>query len=163
MISSELVVPGSSTRLTSIEACRPEMQALHAHWLTMRGDRSMPARRDFNPATVRDLLPHLMLIDVFPQAPREQRYRVRLHGTAQVNSLGADWTGRFVHEMTDPEAADRLCAIGDHIVETHEPWMSTGDVYYQPNRPYSRFETILLPLSDDDATVNMVLGLTIFF
>jgi hypothetical protein len=123
----------------------------------------MPARRDFDPAKARTLLPHLLLIDVFPEMPRERRFRIRLHGTEQVRYQGADWTGAFVHEKTDSASAARLCAVGDYVVTTHRPWISTGNLYWLPRKRYRHFESVLLPLSDDDATVNMILGLTIFF
>jgi hypothetical protein len=139
MLADSLVVPGSATRLLSLDQCRPELRELHDVWLRLRGDRRMPARRDFDPSEMRKLLPHIMLIDVDASMPREKRYRVRLHGTAQV-------------------AAERLCAVGDHIVETREPWISTGGLYWLPTKPFSRFESILLPLSDDDRSVNMILG-----
>ncbi|SMF23498.1 PAS domain-containing protein [Tistlia consotensis] len=163
MIAASMIVPGSSTRLLSIEDCRPELQELHRLWRELRGERRMPARRDFDPADARRLLPHLMLIDVFPQSPRERRFRVRLHGTAQVDYQGADWTGCYPHQKTDRAPADRLCEVGDQVVASREPWMSTGTLYWLPSKPWSRFETILLPLSDDDETVNMLLGLTVFF
>ncbi|HXJ02472.1 MAG TPA: PAS domain-containing protein [Micropepsaceae bacterium] len=160
---TEGIVPGSATRLLSIDKCRPELKELYGVWQKLRQARRMPARREFDPASVRHLLPHLMLIDVFPEMARERRFRVRLHGTAQVQYQGTDWTGHYPHEKTDQAAADRLCAVGDHIVATREPWMSTGGLYWLPTKPYARFETILLPLSDDDVTVNMILGLTVFF
>jgi hypothetical protein len=160
---AEGIVPGSDTRLLSIDKCRPELRDLYRHWQKLRGTRTMPARRDFEPAAVRHLLPHLMLIDVFPEMPRERRFRVRLHGTAQVEYQKTDWTGYYLHQKTDQVSADRLCAVGDHIVATREPWISTGALYWLPAKPYSTFETILLPLSDDDAVVNMILGLTVFF
>jgi len=163
MLAAKLVVPGSSTRLTAIEDCRPELQALHALWQRLRGDRRMPARSDFDPADAVRLLPHILLVDVVPQVPRERRFRIRLHGTAQVNYLGSDWTGSYPHQKTDKAAADKLCDVGDYVVASHEPWMSTGQAYYFPDNPYSRFESILLPLSDDGEAANMILGLTIFF
>ncbi|HEY4264698.1 MAG TPA: PAS domain-containing protein [Micropepsaceae bacterium] len=162
MITQGLMIPDSYARLASIAKCRTELQALFRFWEKLRGPRSMPARRDFDPADLRALLPHLILIDVFAQKPPERRFRVRLQGTAQVDYQGSDWTGCYLHEKTEQASADRLCAVGDHIVATHEPWMSTGGLYWTRRKPYSRFESILLPLSDDDATVNMILGLTIF-
>jgi hypothetical protein len=158
MLADSLVVPGSATRLLSLDQCRPELRELHDVWLRLRGDRRMPARRDFDPSEMRKLLPHIMLIDVDASMPREKRYRVRLHGTAQVGYQGIDWTGAYLHEKTDKVAAERLGAVGDHIVETREPWISTGGLYWLPTKPFSRFESILLPLSDDDRSVNMILG-----
>ena len=163
MLEARWMVPESVTRLSSIEDCRPELQQIHAHWDGLRGQRRMPARKDFDPIAVRSLLRHLMLIDVFADAPLERRFRVRLHGTAQVDYQKVDWTGAFIHEKTDKASADRLCAVGDQIITTRDPWMSTGGLYWMPDKPFSKFETILLPMSDDDDTVNMILGLTMFF
>lgn len=163
MFTTELLVPHSSRRLSSIDECRPELQELHALWSRLRGERRMPSRAEFDPADARSLLRHLMLIDVLADAPTERRFQVRLHGTAQVEYLGNDWTGSFPHERTDQAAADRLCAVGDHIVASRDPWMSTGRIYFSPKRPLSDFETILLPLSDDGDRVSMILGLTVFF
>ena len=163
MLVFDSMVPGSATRLLSVEECRPEIQELYRLWCDLRGTRAMPARADFNPSRARRLLPHLLLVDVDPDAPRLRRFRIRLHGTAQVEYQGIDWTGAYLHDRAGPEAAERLCDVGDHIVSAREPWVSTGGLYWLPEKPYSRFEAILLPLSDDDQTVNMILGLTIFF
>ncbi|HLZ67992.1 MAG TPA: PAS domain-containing protein [Aliidongia sp.] len=163
MIVDQAIVPGSARRLGSIEDCRPELRELHSLWQRIRGDRRMPARCDFDPAEVPKLLPDMFLVDVLPNAPVEQRFRVRLQGTAQVDYFGADWTGRFLHEMIDQASADRFCAVGDYVVVTRAPWMSTGDLYWVPEKPFYKFETLLLPLSEDDATVNMILGITRLF
>jgi len=145
MLTASKVVPGSYARIDSVEECRPELRQLHDLWQALRGERRMPARRDFDPADARRLLPHIMLIDVVAEAPRERRYRVRLHGTAQAAFQGTDWTGAYLHEKTDRESAERLCDVGDHIVASRAPWMSTGSLYWTESRPYSRFETMLLP------------------
>ncbi len=163
MISDALIVPGSTTRLLTLDQCRPELKQIFALWDLLRGERSMPSRSDFNPAAARSLLPHLILVDVFPDQSQKRRFRVRLHGTAQVRYQGDDWTGAYIHEKTDTASADRLCAVGDYILAKHEPWISTGNLYWQPNKRYRKFESILLPMSDDGTTVNMILGLTIFF
>jgi len=163
MLTENLIVPGSASRLLTIEQCRPELKEIYALWNTLRGNRSMPSRGDFNPAEALNLLPHLLLVDVDPDMPRSRRFKVRLHGTEQVRYQKTDWTGAYIHEKTDAASADRLCAVGDHIVATHEPWISTGNLYWHPRKHYRHFESILLPMSDDDRTVNMILGLTIFF
>jgi len=160
MIIEPGVVPGSTKRLLSIEECRPELQALYALWQKIRGDRLMPARQDFDPADIPQLLPYLFLIDVFSEKPREQRFRVRLQGTAQAAYHGVDWTGSYVQEMIDPASAERFWDLGDHIIASREPWMSTGKLYWIPSKPYYDFETVILPLSDNDSVVNMLLGLT---
>ncbi|GGF01939.1 hypothetical protein GCM10011611_04290 [Aliidongia dinghuensis] len=162
MIVDHAIVPGSTKRL-SIGECRPELQELHALWQRLRGNRRMPARRDFDPIQVPKLLPDMFLVDVLAGNPPERRYRVRLQGTAQADYYGADWTGSYIHQMIDQESADRFCAVGDFIVASREPWISTGALYWLPEKPYYRFESVLLPLSDDGISVNMILGLTRLF
>lgn len=163
MLTDNLIVPGSAARILKPEQCRPETKELYALWNRLRANRTMPARRDFSPTQARRLLPHILLIDVLPNTPRDRRFRIRLHGTEQVRYQGADWTGAYVHEKTDAHSAARLCAVGDYVVTTHKPWISTGNLYWLPEKRYRHFESILLPMSDDDSTVNMILGLTIFF
>jgi hypothetical protein len=163
MITEEAIVQGSTQRLMSIEECRPELQELHAVWQSLRHGRTMPARRDFDPTAVPKLLPDIFLVDVLPDRPPEGRYRVRVQGTAQVAYHGTDWTGSYLHELVDAATAARFIALGDYIVESREPWMSTGNLYWLPRKPFYRFETVMLPLSDDNRTVNMILGLTRLF
>ena len=47
--------------------------------------------------------------------------------------------------------------------QNEAPWMSTGGLYWIPEKPFYHFESLLLPLSDDDEIVNMILGMTIVF
>jgi len=162
MSSSQLLVPQDYSRLDSVDGCARELQALFAHWLGLKGDRRMPSRQDFDPTQVPRLLRHMILVDVFADAPRERRFRVRLLGTEQVDRLGGDWTGFFPHDGVDLAAAERLCAVGEHIVASREPWISTGKVYWVPGKEHTTFETVLLPLSDDNDNVNMIIGLTKF-
>ena len=61
------------------------------YWVSLRGDRTMPARTDVEPLHIPpEFLPNLMLIDVL-HAPR--RYRYRLIGTQVVAASGEDRTG----------------------------------------------------------------------
>ncbi len=161
MITAQAIIPGSYRRFSSIDECRPELQELHGLWQDLRAGRAMPARRDFDPALVPRLLPNMFLVDVMAGAPPERRFRVRLQGTAQVAYHGADWTGSHIHQMTDRQSADQLCAVGEQIVADRTPWMSAGRLYWIPSKPFYNFESILLPLSNDGETVNMILGLTI--
>ena len=157
------IVPGSSRRIASITACRRELQQLHALWDRIRGTRRMPARRDFEPMEVPKLLSRMYLVDVMPDSPIERRYRVRLQGTEEVRNQGTDWTGAFLHEATERGAADRLVAVAEHVVSARAPWMSTGRLYWIAEKPLYHFESVLLPLSEDDDIVNMIMGLTIVF
>lgn len=157
------IVPGSARPVASITECRPELQELHALWTRLRGARRMPSRGDFDPLEVPRLLSRIYLVDCLPENPPERRYRVRLQGTEEVRTLGADWTGRFLHEVADRETADRLVAVAELVATSRQPRMSTGALYWIPETPFYHFESLLLPLSPDDDVVNMILGITVVF
>src|SRR5688500_13935566 len=69
---------------------------LLAYWNKRRGNRSMPARRDLDPAQIRSLLPNLVLIDV---AAGCTDFRFRLLGTAVAAQCVRDHTGKRFSEL----------------------------------------------------------------
>ncbi len=157
------IIPGTYRRITAITECRTEIQELHAVWQRMRGARELPARRDFDPVEVPWLLSRMFLVDVLPTDVAARRYRVRLEGTELVASHGRDWTGRFLHEVNELAAADRLVAAADYVVARRAPLMSAGQLYWLADKRYYHYESIVLPLAVDDRVVNMLMGITIVF
>ena len=64
--------------------------ALYSYWESKRGDRSMPARADIDPAEIPSLLSIILLMDTSTAG----EYRYRLVGTEIVRWLGRDTTGQ---------------------------------------------------------------------
>jgi hypothetical protein len=122
------------------------------YWVRKRGDRSMPRRRDIDPAEITRLLPNLQLIDV-----DGDRYRYRLVGTALVEAFGRDYTGKYPHELFTGLRCDFVCALYRSVRDARRPmfnrsrYHTTKDVDMVANRLY-------LPLSEDDRQVSMLLG-----
>jgi len=85
--------------MTANPQSHPVLGALLRYWQQKRGTRILPARRDIDPLEMApDLLPHLVLADLFD---RGTRVRLRLVGTTVVKRLGFDPTGRYFDaEMT---------------------------------------------------------------
>jgi hypothetical protein len=82
-------VPMSATPLS-----HPVLGSLLRYWQQKRGARILPARRDIDPLEMGpDLLPHLVLADLFD---RGTRVRLRLVGTTIAKRLGFDPTGRYL-------------------------------------------------------------------
>jgi hypothetical protein len=142
-------------RTATVGALRdPHMQALHSYWLAKRGDRSMPARKDIDPSEIKPLLPYVMMIDM--EAP--YRYRMRLVGTGIVDFIGRDFTGRIAGSEMPPDAARMMHAILDTVAEFRSPIFRAGKAYWWKEKAYRDFEACFLPLSNDDKTVNIILG-----
>ncbi len=70
-----------------------------AYWQRLHRKGHPPARADIDPAEVRALLPNLALLD---DATGDGRARYRLAGTAVVELLGCEPTGRAVAAIDSP-------------------------------------------------------------
>jgi hypothetical protein len=127
-----------------------------AYWRKRRGDRPMPARRDFDPAEVPSLLPHLQLIDIVAG-----RFRYRLVGTELVQMFGRDYTGEFADELFHGPRSQMICEVYSAVCEARQPmflrnrYLTTKNLDLIANRLY-------LPLSEDACQVNMILGAMTF-
>ncbi|WP_341705558.1 PAS domain-containing protein [Ferrovibrio sp.] len=150
--------------LDFLEHCSPRIRRTWDYWNAKRGTRPMPARRDIDPAEIPDLLPYLVLTEVLPAAPF---LRYRLVGTKQVAIRGHDPTGLPVrghyigHHLGNDEDEVmlnyRIVIEGRRFVYDYDA--TTGperDDSSFGNRPVREHGTLLLPLSGDGETVDMV-------
>jgi hypothetical protein len=69
-----------------------------AYWLSRRGGRFMPRRRDIDPSEIRGLLPSVCLIEVV--SPEAAVFR--LAGTAHRETMGFEPTGRNFVDLVEP-------------------------------------------------------------
>lgn len=84
----------------------PLLQSLYEYWLGRRHGRAVPERRDIDPLDMpRNLLPHLLLVELHGARPR---IRYRLIGTAISERYGEDFTGRYLDEVSGPHYRDLL-------------------------------------------------------
>ena len=131
----------------------PRLSALHAYWEKERGDRPLPSRTDIDPAALRFVLGHLVLLDVLREP---LRFRIRLQGTELEWWMGGNLTGQEIERLRTPalRALVRKCLTA--TVESRVPHHRIGEeiVGDLPRR----YEALLLPLASDGANVNMVLA-----
>src|SRR5262245_14052974 len=125
---------------------------LYRYWLSKRGSRKAPARRDLDPADIPALLRYLTIVD-----KAEGRFRYRLAGTAISQEFGRDLTGGFVGDYVEPpEYGAALRAIYEHVFTTVCPVFTTSE-YKPKSGDVHNLSRLLLPLSDDGVNVNMVI------
>jgi hypothetical protein len=124
------------------------------YWLSKRTKKQIPPRSRIEPAEIARLLPNIMLIDV-EYAPL--RFRFRLVGTQLVSVYGGEYTGRYLDEL---DLDDHGRAITCDYKEAAQCGMPQCDEYaYQmDSERYRHFERLLLPLSADGHSVNMLFG-----
>ena len=136
---------------------KPENAAFlefYEYWLGKGAGKGMAARADIDPMDIPALLANVFLIDVVPGKPR--RFRFRLVGT-RITELEGEMTNRFLDEFV-PGAAGTAMArhyeetIQGHIYVRHE-------TLHWRKREYVNYDVLLLPLSSDGQSVDMLFGL----
>lgn len=126
---------------------------LFEYWSAKCAGRAMPSRRDIDPAEMRTLLPHLQFVEMVDDG---QRFRYGLTGTAIVEAYGRELTGRFVDEVLPPARrpiAERHYRL---IFETRRP-IVVQNGYVTEQGAQMIVDRLLVPLSNDGVTVNLVL------
>ena len=118
----------------------------------------MPSRGDFDPIAVPPILPHLSLMEVVHGEP--MRFRVRLMGTALVERFGEN-TGRYLDEVGFGDSYEAVAEAYKACVRTGRPQFSETE-YWTDTRRYFRVSRLVLPLSENDKAVNMVLAGLLF-
>ncbi len=124
-----------------------------AYWGAKRGPRTMPSRKDIDPAEMVSFLPNVFLLDVKAD-PLDFRYR--LIGTLMDQHMNERYTGRWMSDIPHqkpPSIIWRSCQL---VVESRCPY-SSETPYVGKHRDFKHTEDIILPLSDNDDAVNMLL------
>ena len=135
------------------QQCARRIQAFYEHWDHLRGDRTCPSRGDFDPADVPEYLEYISLVDVSPTAPR---FVYRLVGTGMVRLLGKELTGEAVGTGVKPSEIDSVLDRYHTVADSMSP-LYHRDFLQEEDNDYTEVERLMLPLSDNDQTVNMIL------
>jgi hypothetical protein len=139
-----------------IGACHENVQAMYDYWLGKRGERPMPARADIEPAEIKKLLPMMVLVDVTTDV---RRFVYRLVGTREVTERGGDPTGKSVAEAYFGGSLEETLSCYEYVVRNRAPFCYR-DPYAAPDGQIQNDDIVYLPLSDDGASVNMILVFT---
>lgn len=136
-----------------IDACHASVRKLYDYWSAKKGGRVMPRRADVDPVDVKPYLPMMMLVDVTAD---ERRFVYRLVGTAEVANRGSDPTGKSVQEAFFGGSVEETLGCYEYVVRNRAPFCYRG-AYSAPDGRIETDDVLYLPLSDDGASVNMIL------
>jgi hypothetical protein len=137
------------------------LASVRDYWFGKRGDRSMPSRSDISPAQLKSELPHILLADVIDGGAD---FRYRLVGTQLRRFFFDEPSGKLMSEAIAPFGEMTLQGtLGAYrnVIERRAPVRLTGSGSFYGQDP-KLFDALLAPLSDDGATVNMILGTFVF-
>jgi CheY-like chemotaxis protein len=98
----------------------PVLRRAYDYWLKKCAGRPFPDRADLDPAEIKDVLPHLTIVEVAGSEARP-RFRYRLIGTAIVDAVGRDRTGCFADEALHRRQAEFLSGLWREVCSTGCP------------------------------------------
>lgn len=125
------------------------------YWLSLRGDKEMPARADISPRSMREFLPYVGLIEFTPLPGGEEDYSVRLAG-GKVEEIFGSLTGQSLRDTLPPEIAARWRLVFDEVRRSKSPLVATSRVAFN-NQRHLKQEVFVAPLGED-GTVQMLFG-----
>lgn len=142
-----------TTSLEFLDRCSPKIASFYRFWESKLNGRRMPARGDFDPVEMKEWLPGIVLVDV-EHNPRRLVYR--LVGTRSVSLKQRDVTGQTVEDGYHGSSLDEILENYRQVIEGRCA-VYDWEVQVSQNRHLEDSETLLLPLSNDGETVNMVM------
>ena len=136
-----------------------ELKDLLAYWDARRGERSMPARADIDPADIPSLLAHIVLVET---GETLDDFRYRLCGTEFCRGFENERTGMRFADLPQIENFERVyegywCT---HVEQ--RPHYFHGQIV-SPSRSFIKYSRLTLPLSADGHRVDIILGGFVFF
>lgn len=135
----------------AVLTCDLNVRALD-YWNKQRGDRAMPARADLDPADIVNILPNVILLDVKAE-PLDFRYR--LIGTAITNNLNTNLSGQWMRDIPYQAPPSLIHGACRRVFEERHP-ISSNIPYVGPNKDFFAAEDVIMPLSVDGKTINML-------
>jgi hypothetical protein len=127
------------------------LQALD-YWNERRGDRMMPARADLDPADLDHVLANIVLLDVRAE-PLDFRYR--LIGTAVMDHQNGNLAGQWMRDIPHQAPPSKIYGACRRAVEERCPVSDKAPHLVAEEKIFSA-ETVVMPLSVDGKTVNML-------
>ena len=123
------------------------------HWLARRRGPSLPLRSDIDPVDLKPWMGNVTLIETRrPQAG----YHIRVWPTRVAEFSGADFHNRPLDAVRPRNLAEKLSAWCDEAVSEGQP--VAGHCSLSGTLSDAVFEVVVMPLSRNGETADMVLG-----
>jgi hypothetical protein len=139
----------------------PKARQLFAYWLRAHPPDRLPGRQHVSPQDIAELLPNLALVEVHDTPAR---FRYRLLGSCLDAHSGRSLVGQWL-DAAHAESAGSLELLADYrmVVATRNPCWRRGAPRVASQLGCGLVEVLRLPLAADGSTIDMILGLTLYF
>jgi hypothetical protein len=136
----------------------PIIRSAYRYGQTKCEGSHLPRRRDIDPIDIPKVLPHVSLVE---RDPDSGRMWYRLIGTALVDCLGFDCTGRYLDEVYPEFNASPSKHFRDDVFRTGQPSHRLGHPSIRFAQDFAAIERLYLPLASDRVHVNVVMGVIV--
>jgi hypothetical protein len=139
-------------------AADPRFGEFYQYWRSRApAEGGLPGRQHIDPVEIPHLLPGIVLFDVVHDGTR-LRFRWRLIGTAVVDAVGTDYTGRFIDEVIITAGSyEVLHDVLSGIVRTKQPHFWRTHIRASV-RNFRWLQRLALPLARDGEIVDMLIA-----
>lgn len=162
MTRDEPVRPEASLQPNPPLDTHPKIARMLEIWRALApGPGLLPGRQHFDPVSVPDILPNLWLIDVLDQPG--PRFRCRLVGGAMRKAGVRLRKGAFLDDPAVSHDAEHIAQVLESVARTGLPDWSRGRPVLLHDRYVDTLERAMLPFATDGRTVDVIMGVTVFF
>ena len=130
------------------------LKGIRDYWMSLRGNRRMPTRPEFDPSAIVRYLPYVTLVDVF-EAPL--RFRYRLIGTGITELAGRDATGKWLNKELYGEKLEDILWAYTKCVSEKQPIAVREQVQFV-EKTWVTIDVALFPFGDENDNIDIVLG-----
>jgi hypothetical protein len=135
----------------------PILRRFFQYYQEKRGDRTFPARADLDPVDFPYALGDVTLVNVHHDP---LNFSFRLDGSRHVERFGFDLTGRSLDDFPYPEMRQAIFASYKDVVDHRDTRRYFRDL--ESAGRWFRYETLLLPLSNDGTVIDMIVSVISF-
>jgi hypothetical protein len=136
-----------------LNRCHPRQAEFYRYWDSKRRGRRMPSGIDIDPADLALFMEELIIVDV---RYNPLRLTYRMVGAREIQHRGFDPTGQDVSTHFVGRTRDDVLLNYRLAVELRS-FVYDEDPVISADGRSCEVGTLLVPLSDDDVTVNMIL------
>jgi hypothetical protein len=139
-----------------IAPTHPDLLRLLDYWHRKRGARIFPRRVDIDPLDLGFMLPRIALTEVREGEAHDdpRRYRLRVVGSWWAALVGFESTGMWLDDWPHANQRKLTADTYEEIIAARRPLCAVRDAWVDDKR--LSYEILLLPLSEDDARISMI-------
>jgi hypothetical protein len=146
---------------TDRSSWNPRIAQFFEYWLSIKPGNRLPGRQHFDPLDIPLLMSRVWMLDVL-RAPL--RYRYRLAGTKEVETLQREVTGLMFDEV-HPHLRGQGEAYGrfDRTAQDGVPTYRRGSVVAVHHKEHLTVENCMAPLARDGRNVDMIVACSVLY